>query len=120
MSPWRRDRSVPPRSSSISRCRLTTGSGPMASDRRRPLILLGALVALILVWNWMRQPDSTPAASGGGVARAVPINPGGTIAEVPDVKLEALKAAHTELAERGRNPFRVQPKASPPDEAPSA
>jgi hypothetical protein len=88
----------------------------MASDRRRPLVLLGVLVVLVIVYIW-RQSDSTPAASGGR-AQAVPINPAGTIAEVPEVKLETLKSARGALANQRRNPFRVQPVAPPPDTTP--
>jgi hypothetical protein len=86
-------------------------------DRRRPFVLGGILVALIIVYAWMRQSDSAPAASGGR-AQAVPINPSGPVAEVPEVKLEALQSARTELTEQRRNPFRVQPAEPPPSPKP--
>jgi hypothetical protein len=88
----------------------------MAPDRRRPLVLLGVLAVLVIVYIWTRQSDSTPAASGGR-AQAIPINPGGAIADVPEVKLDALNAARTGLEDQRRNPFRLQPPA-PPTEPP--
>lgn len=95
---------------------MATDSPTGASRRPRPwlLVLLGlAVAAYVLTQMFSGRAMSPPVTSRGprpaGAAQANRIDP-----EELDVKIEALKAPPEGPADRGRNPFRFQPKPSPP------
>ncbi len=96
-----------------------------AKQRRRivAMAILAAALVVVLVYRGrgqtaVSQPATSPAAPARGAQAAQRQAAQG--AEVVDVGLEKLSAERPHPVDDKRNPFRFQPKASPPPSGPQA
>ena len=91
----------------------------MTEKSRKQLAVLGVLVTLLVIVMLVVSRGDGPA---GGSATPSNQRGRGTAQKTPptvaDVKLEALKAEHQDLAEPERNPFVFRPKPAPPPPPP--
>lgn len=93
----------------------------LGGTRRQVALLAVLLVVLVLVVMYTVVPTSTrvaggappPQRTGPGTARGTS---GGTVSPPPDLGLERLGST-ADVAETGRNPFRMGAAAPPPSEA---
>jgi hypothetical protein len=92
----------------------------MRLDSRQLVLAAVAIVGLGVALWWFWRPAAPPRSTPAAQTRARAARPSNTTAAVGPadaVRLDALHASREDPGEAGRNPFRFQPKAPPPQPA---
>ena len=97
----------------------------MENERRKPLLLAGLAVVLVVVtyrgWTGMSEVPLPSSNEGGQAAAGTSRRSTTTVAvATPDVHLKGLGAERPKPTEVGRNLFRFKPKPPPPPPPPPA